>query len=323
MTMLLEVEKLSVQLASSSSPLLREVALRVSEGESVGLVGESGSGKSLTARAILRLLPRGARVAGAVHFDGTEVHGLTPRELRAWRSTEVGIVFQDPRAHVNPMRTIGDFLTEGLRDLFPDTTDAQRAVLDMLKQAGIGNAGSRLRQYPHELSGGILQRVMIASVLVRRPRLLIADEPTTALDVTTQSDVMAIIEEERVNRGMAMLFISHDLDLAAAVCDRTAVMYAGSVVEEQSSKRLQDQPAHPYSAALMSSRPVLGQMERLSAIPGRPISGAEVAGGCSFAPRCPRRREVCDSDRPESQLVNGEAGHVACHFPLPITHLAR
>ncbi len=172
MTMLLEVEKLSVQLASSSSPLLREVALRVSEGESVGLVGESGSGKSLTARAILRLLPRGARVAGAVHFDGTEVHGLTPRELRAWRSTEVGIVFQDPRAHVNPMRTIGDFLTEGLRDLFPDTTDAQRAVLDMLKQAGIGNAGSRLAAVP--------SRALRRHPAARHDRVCACSAPTIA-----------------------------------------------------------------------------------------------------------------------------------------------
>ena len=230
--------------------MLHDVSLQIGAGEAVGLVGESGSGKSMTARAVARLLPPGATTTGAIRFDGRDVAALRGGALRDFRGA-VAMVFQDPRAHVNPVRTIGDFLTEALRTL-RRVPPARRgaAAIEALADVGIPDGERRLRQYPHELSGGLLQRVMIAAALLAEPRLLLADEPTTALDVTTQAEVMAILDELRRERGMALLFITHDLELAGAVCDRTSVMYAGQIVETRASARLHDRPLHPYTASL-------------------------------------------------------------------------
>ncbi len=201
--------------------MLREVSLQIRPGEAVGLVGESGSGKSMTARAIDRLLPRGADARGQIRFEGADVAALSGGQLRAYRN-RVAMIFQDPRAHVNPVRRIGDFMTEALRtNLGVGVAEARLQAADMLGQVGIEDGKRCLRQYPHELSGGMLQRVMIAAALLTKPALLLADEPTTALDVTTQAEVMAILDELRRDRGLAMLFITHDLELAAAICDRT------------------------------------------------------------------------------------------------------
>jgi oligopeptide/dipeptide ABC transporter ATP-binding protein len=206
------------------------------------------------------------------------------------------MVFQDPRAHVNPVRRIGDFMTEALRtnqDLPAD--EARHRAITMLGQVGIEDGDRRLRQYPHELSGGMLQRVMIAAALLTGPRLLLADEPTTALDVITQSEIVAILDDLRRDYGLAMLFITHDLELAAAICDRTAVMYAGQIVEVRSSARLHDDPLHPYTAALAAARPdIAGTVGRLRAIPGRPLSAFEAPSGeCAFAPRCAHVQDAC------------------------------
>ena len=187
----------------------------------------------MTARAIDRLLPKGAQVEGEIRFDGADVATLTGAALRGYRN-KVAMIFQDPRAHVNPVRRIGDFMTEALRtNLGVPAAEASRRAASMLGEVGIADGERRLRQYPHELSGGMLQRVMIAAALLTGPALLLADEPTTALDVTTQAEVMAILDELRQAHGLAMLFITHDLDLAAAICDRTIVMYAGQIVEER------------------------------------------------------------------------------------------
>jgi oligopeptide/dipeptide ABC transporter ATP-binding protein len=275
--------------------VLHDVSLDILPGEAVGLVGESGSGKSLTARSIARLLPRGAVLDGEIRFDGTSVTDLRGAALRRHRARSVSMIFQDPRAHTNPVRSIGDFLTEALiKELGVPGAEARRRAVRTLGEVGIADGERRLHQYPHELSGGMLQRVMIASALLAEPRLILADEPTTALDVTTQSEVIAILDELRRERGLALLFITHDLELAAAVCDRSAVMYAGSIVELQTSDCLNTDPLHPYSAALMAARPsVEVTTRRLVAISGRPLSAFEAPSGCAFAGRCPHREQRC------------------------------
>jgi oligopeptide/dipeptide ABC transporter ATP-binding protein len=310
---LLDVDRLAVRLPVEGElrPVLHEVSLTVGEGEAVGLVGESGSGKSMTARAVARLLPAGARVEGAIRFDCREVGTLRGAALRAYRG-EVAMVFQDPRAHVNPVRTIGDFMTEALRSLRGvDRAAARRRAVAALADVGIPDGERRLRQYPHELSGGLLQRVMIATMLLTEPRLVLADEPTTALDVTTQAEVMAILDELRRDRGLALLFITHDLELAGAVCDRTAVMYAGQVVETRASAKLHDDPLHPYTASLAGARPAIdAAAHRLAAIPGRPVSAFEAPAGCPFAPRCAHARDLCRAARPPVEELDG--GLVRC-----------
>ncbi|MFH8486831.1 ABC transporter ATP-binding protein [Streptomyces longisporoflavus] len=317
-TPLLEFEGLHITLPvrGEHRAVVHRVDLAVPAGGTVGLVGESGSGKSLTARSVLRLLPPGARVGGDVRFDGASVTAMDAASLRALRGRGAAMIFQDPRAHINPLRTIGDFLTEGLI-----TTRGQRRgvaaarATDLLREVGIADAPRRLRQRPAELSGGLLQRVMIAAALIGEPRLLLADEPTTALDVTTQAEVMAVIDEAREQRGLAMLFITHDLALAAAVCDSIAVMYAGSVVEQLPATRLHDASCHPYTRALLAARPDPGTGARpLRAIEGRPLSASEAGPGCAFAPRCPAARDLCTTDRPLPERTGD--GRTACHFPL-------
>ena len=311
---LLEISGLSVMLEVNGTkrPVLRDVSLTVRPGEAVGLVGESGSGKTMTARAIDRLLPRGAEVQGSIRFGGSEVGALSGAGLRQYRN-QVAMIFQDPRAHTNPVRRIGDFMTEALRtNLAVPAAEARRRAVDMLTQVGIDDGERRLRQYPHQMSGGMLQRIMIAAALLTKPRLLLADEPTTALDVTTQAEVMAILDDLRRGFGLAMMFITHDLELAAAICDRTAVMYAGQVVEVRTSALLHSDPLHPYTAALAAARPDITQTaHRLRAIPGRPLSAFEAPPGeCAFAPRCPHAKDVCRTAVPG--LVNLDGGMSRC-----------
>jgi oligopeptide/dipeptide ABC transporter ATP-binding protein len=306
---LLSVKDLTVLLPveGHQRAVLRDVSLEIRAGEAVGLVGESGSGKSMTARAIDRLLPRGAQVQGQIRFGSRDVNALAGSQLRAYRN-RVAMIFQDPRAHVNPVRRIGDFMTEALRtNLGVSAADASRQAADMLGQVGIEDAQRRLHQYPHELSGGMLQRVMIAAALLTEPTLLLADEPTTALDVTTQAEVMAILDELRGRYGLAMLFITHDLELAAAICDRTVVMYAGQVVEVRRSELLHSDPLHPYTAALAAARPDIAQKAaRLRAIPGRPLSAFEApAGECAFAPRCRFAEDACRAGVPPLAELDG------------------
>lgn len=244
--------------------LLNGVSLTLDKGESLGLVGESGSGKSLTTRAVMRMLAKGFQTSGDIRFEGESVLGMNKERLRKYRATDVGMIFQDPRAHVNPVHTVGDFLTEALvRERRVPLEDAERRAIRILDEVGVRGADRRLKQYPHELSGGLLQRVMIASVLLAEPKLILADEPTTALDVTAQSDVMAIIEEQRQARGLSLLFITHDLELANACCDRLAVMYAGEIVEQ--GAHVYDNPTHPYTRELMGARPSID--ERLDRLP--------------------------------------------------------
>ena len=310
---LLEVKDLTVTLKMDTGhrEVITGTSFEIGSGEAMGLVGESGSGKSMTAKAIARLLPKGATTQGSVTFDGIDVLALAGDALRKHRS-QVAVVFQDPRAHINPVRRIDDFMTESLcmLDDVPKSKARARAG-DALEEVGLDEPAKRLRQFPHELSGGMLQRVMIATALLSEPRMLLADECTTALDVTTQSEVMAILDELRRERGLSMLFITHDLELAGAVCDRTCVMYAGQVVETRAASRLHEDPLHPYSAALVQARPnITSTSQRLLAIPGRPVSAFEAPAGCRFAPRCPHAEAACREGN--QVIVDLDGGQVRC-----------
>jgi len=312
---LLDIRGLGIRLADRvpHRVLVQDVTLSIRPGESVGLVGESGSGKSMTVKAAMRLLPSNAKVEGSIEFDGRPINGLSRSQLAAYRSSDVGLIHQDPRAHTNPMRTIGKFLVESVVATGKMSKgEATDRAIGLLVEMGIGDARRRMDQYPHQLSGGLLQRVMIAATLMHGPRLIFADEPTTALDVTVQSDVMAILIEQIEERDLGMLLVTHDLDLAAAVTDTLVVMYAGTVVESGHAEDLYADPRHPYTAALLASRPSTTRVKRLVSIQGRPAAAFEVGPGCVFASRCAFATELCRTTRPELRLVGD--GQVACHY---------
>ncbi|MFJ7776815.1 ABC transporter ATP-binding protein [Streptomyces yangpuensis] len=311
---LLAYEALSVTLPGTARPILDGVDLRVGAGEVVALVGESGSGKSVTARAALGLFPAGADITGQVRVAGTAVVGADAAALRDIRTNRAAMVYQDPRAALNPVRRVGDFLTEPLRLAhgWSRTRAAARAA-ELLDAVGLPDPARHLEQYPHELSGGMLQRVVIAAALTTEPRLLLCDEPTTALDVSTQAEILAVLGRLQRERGLGLLLITHDIELAAAVSDRIHVMYAGRIVETAPVGELFAAPRHPYTAGLLGSSPPLhGPLARLTPIPGAPLGLLESAPGCSFAPRCrfaePGR---CDRSAPLPQR-HGRA-EVACH----------
>lgn len=310
---LLHVADLTVDLmvGGQAKTAIHNVTFELAPGSTIGLVGESGSGKSITARAIGRLLPRGGTIGGAIEFDGQDISKLSGDALRQYRSGGVGMIFQDPRSAINPVRRIGDFLTETLTiNLGMNKADASARAVELLAQVGIEDGERRLRQYPHELSGGLLQRVMIASVVGARPRLILADEPTTALDVTTQAGVISVLSTLRAEYGMAMVFITHDLELAAAVCDHIAVMYAGSIVEMQSSADLLAHPKHPYTSALLQARPDIDRRSRrLLAVPGQPTTAFDAPTGCAFAPRCGYAEPECEQPL---KLIPFAGGLVRC-----------
>lgn len=312
MTPLLEVEGLAVRLPDER-PLLNSVSLHLEAGEALGLVGESGSGKSMTARAIVRRLPDGVQVDGSIRFAGQEVLTMEPAALRGFRRTDVAMIFQEPRAAINPVRTVGDYLREGLRNgrgLGKKEADAE--AVRLLDAVGIDRAAHRLHQYPHEISGGMLQRVMIAGALGSGAKLILADEPTTALDVSIQAEVVALLDQLRREHDLALLFITHDLDLAVAICDRIDVMYAGSVLESRRSAALHEAPLHPYTAALIACRPSIdGPRANLAPIPGVPVSAAEAPPGCVFSDRCAFAVDQCLAVRPE--LAPMDDGWVRCH----------
>ncbi|MFE6170570.1 ABC transporter ATP-binding protein [Streptomyces sp. NPDC056464] len=312
--MLLDIQNLTLGLPGAARPLLADVSLRVGSGETVGLVGESGSGKSTTAKSVLRLLPDQASVAGRVLVDGTDVLSLSGAGLRRHRAGTVAMVHQDPRSALNPVRRVGDFLVErlvrtggaGVR------REARDKAVGLLGAVGLSDPERRFNQRPHEMSGGMLQRVVIAGALAAEPRLLLADESTSALDVTTQAEILALLRTLREQRGLGMLFITHDLQLAAAFCDRVYVMYAGRVLEQQDADRLFGHARHPYTRGLLACSPELGDLDRvLEPIPGRPPSLSDAFTGCPFAARCPHADAECALWTPEPVAVPG-GGTAAC-----------
>jgi len=293
---LLRVENLHVQFTGDRDPVraVDGVSLTLDAGQTLALVGESGCGKSLTALAILRLLPPAARIAdGSIHFDGEDVLRLPERELRNLRGNRLAMIFQEPMTSLNPLHTAGAQIDEVLRLHRRLSADAARTqTIDLLRRVGIPAPAQRYGDYPHQLSGGMRQRVMIALALACGPELLIADEPTTALDVTVQAQILALLHALQRERGLALLLISHDLALVARFADRVVVMYAGCVVETGPAPAVFAEPRHPYTQALLRCTPRLDAAGvgpgRLPVIPGEVPSAATRPAGCAFHPRCER-----------------------------------
>ncbi|HXL44250.1 MAG TPA: ABC transporter ATP-binding protein [Gaiellaceae bacterium] len=311
---LLELRSVTTQVEIEGRywPVVNDISFSLDRSEVLGLVGESGSGKSMTARTILRLLPPRARSEGEILLNGVDLLRIPPRALRAVRARRIAMIFQDPRAHIDPLWTCGDHLTEGLRVHGGHSrASARMRALELLAQVGITDRERVLRSYPGELSGGMLQRVMIAAELAADPDVLVADEPTTALDVTIQAEIVAIFDDLRRDRELAMLFITHDLELASALCDRVLVMYAGRIMEEQRTEGLFAAPLHPYTAGLLQARPTLeARHERLAVIPGRPPTPIDAPPGCPFHPRCSFREDACVAEVPP--LRRFDVGASAC-----------
>ena len=293
---------------------LHGIDLSVGRGEAVGIVGESGSGKSITWLAALGLLGPQARVGGAAKLDGRNILGLSERALANVRGKRIAIIFQDPTSSLNPVHRVGWQISESLiahRGM--DRAAAKAEARRLLERVQIANAAQRLNEYPHELSGGMNQRVMIALALAGEPDLLIADEPTTALDVTIQAQILELLKEMRRDIGMALVVISHDLGVVAELADRVAVMYAGRIVEEAPVERIFERPAHPYTQGLLAALPDLGhERKRLVAIPGQVPDVGALPAGCAFAPRCAVSFSGCTEDVPN--LVAISPGHVAACF---------
>lgn len=287
----------------------------IAAGEALGIVGESGSGKSQTALAIMGLLAPGAQVSGRIIFDGEDLLRLGQGALNRVRGARIGMIFQDPMTSLNPHLRIGTQMREVLQQHRKISgAEAERECVQMLDAVRIGGGAARLRQYPHEFSGGQRQRLMIAMTLLCRPQLLIADEPTTALDVTVQAQVLELLAELRREFGLAVMLITHDLGVVAEVCERALVMYGGRLMECGDSAALMSRPAHPYTRGLLDSRPRLDtpRHQRLTAIPGQPRDPRVRAPGCAFEPRCAQRLEVCAQAAPAP--IECAHGLSACHL---------
>ena len=292
------------------------VSLTIEPGRVLGIVGESGCGKSATMLSLMGLLPRTATTTGSIRLDGRELTGLGERELRRIRGAEIGMIFQDPMASLNPVMRIGWQLEEAARlhGRVPRAELRRRAV-EALAAVGIPSPEERLRAFPHELSGGMRQRVMIAMALINRPRLLIADEPTTALDVTTQAQILELMRELRREVDAAIVLITHDLGVVAEMCDEVAVMYAGRIVERAPVDDLFARPQHPYTWGLLASLPGRNLAgERLHQIAGAPPSLRTPPPGCRFAPRCTHALAACPADPPPALAPAGDGAFVACHL---------
>jgi peptide/nickel transport system ATP-binding protein len=327
---LLEVENLQVRFRTRHGLVkaVDDVSFSLEAGEVVSLVGESGSGKSVTALSLLRLLPSAARITGgSIRFDGRDLLRLSERELRKVRGNQIGMIFQDPMTGLNPTISVGKQIGEAY---LLHNSGGQRAARDraaeLLDAVGVPDAGARLRDFPHQFSGGMRQRVMIAMALACGPRLLIADEPTTALDVTIQAQILYLLRDLQRRFNMTVLLITHDMGIVAQNTQRVMVMYAGQLVEEGSTATLFGRRLHPYTEALLGCVPRLdasrGGEERLTSIPGAPPDLARLGVGCRFAPRCPSARDTCAVETPT--LSSPEPGRrVSCFFPLNLAAPSR
>jgi oligopeptide/dipeptide ABC transporter ATP-binding protein len=314
---LLHVEDLEVTIRTDEGDIrpVAGVSFQLRRGETLGLVGESGCGKSITALSLMGLLPPTARVSrGRIAFDGRDLLTLSEDERRRLRGSEMAMVFQEPMTSLNPVYTVGDQIAEAIRlhQGLPKSLARERAI-EMLRKVGIPSPERRVDEYPHQMSGGMRQRVMIAMALSCNPKLLIADEPTTALDVTIQAQILELMKELRDEFGMAIIIITHDLGVVAEMADRVAVMYAGRIVEEGDVRTIFGRPSHPYTEGLLRSIPRLDQARgRLHVIPGTVPSPLHLPRGCRFSTRCPYYEPgTCDVD-PELTPV-GEGHRAACH----------
>ena len=302
MSTLLEVNDLGVFFGAGARPVraVERVSFAIEESQSVGLVGESGCGKTVTALSLARLIPPGqiGRQTGSIRFHGEEVAGMGRRRLRRLRGGDIAYVFQEPATALNPVLSVGEQIAEAVRAHRPDE-DARSEALGLLQRVGIGAAAQRLRAYPHELSGGMQQRVVIAMALACRPSLLVADEPTTALDVTIQAQILELLHDLRREFRMAVLLITHNLGLVAETTERVHVMYAGSIVEYGPTRAVLGDPRHPYTRGLLAAVPRLGgDGPAPEGIPGAVPDPGDLPPGCRFAPRCGFARDVCRRELP-------------------------
>ncbi|MCY9821109.1 ABC transporter ATP-binding protein [Aeromonas media] len=320
MAPILEVSDLEVEFVVDDGKIkvLDGVSFKVAPGQTLGIVGESGCGKSVTSLAIMGLLPRphGQVVAGSIRFQGEELLAMQPDQMYKVRGNRISMIFQEPMTALNPVQTVGDQLMEVFSLHRPDFSKAQRkeAAIAMLQKVGIPEPAQRFAVYPHNLSGGMRQRVMIAMALACEPDLLICDEPTTALDVTIQAQILDLMKALQAQTGMAIIFITHDLGVVAELCDEVVVMYAGRAVERADIFELFDHPRHPYTHGLMASIPRLEDVPKslLKTIKGQVPALHEMPAGCRFSNRCPHATEICVSTIPATEQLSDRHA-VACH----------
>ncbi len=317
---LLEISDLDVSFVTRNGvlPAVRDVSLRIEAGEAIGLVGESGSGKTMTAMSIMRLLPGNCAVSGTVRFDDRNLLELPERSLRQLRGTQIALVSQNALVAFNPMVTVGHQITEQIRaHQKVSRRQAVEKAVALLGLTGLPDPRERFGQYPHEFSGGMLQRALIAMALSCDPRLLVADEPTTALDVSIQRQIVLLLDDLRRQLGMGLLLVTHDLGLLASVVDRVYVMYAGRIVEEGPVEDIYYRPRHPYTRALLEAVPHTGGTARrsLRPIPGLPVNAAEAPSGCSFRTRCPVAFDACGVQPPWVETSPGARS--ACWLAKP------
>lgn len=313
---LLEIkdEKLSFFTPAGEVKALNGVSFSMNEGEVLGIVGESGSGKSVTAYSIMGLTAYpGKLIGGTIYFNGHQIEKMSEKEMRKIRGNEVSIIFQDPMTSLNPVYTIGNQITEVIRlHTGKSKKEAYDRAKELLELVGINEPTKRLKQYPHELSGGMRQRVMIAIALACEPKLLIADEPTTALDVTIQAQILELMQELRQKLGMSIIMITHDLGVVASMCERIAVMYAGHIVEYGTADEIFYEPKHEYTKGLINSIPKLSaqEVERLVPIEGQPVDLLNPPAGCPFAPRCANCMKICLREMPpKTELSDTHYSH--------------
>ncbi|MEO5688284.1 MAG: ABC transporter ATP-binding protein [Burkholderiaceae bacterium] len=316
---LLEVRDLCVEFPTRHGTLraLDGVSFDISAGEILGIVGESGAGKSLTGAAIIGLLePPGRVCGGQILLEGRRIDDLRNDSMRLLRGKEIGAIFQDPLTSLNPLYTVGRQLVETLRTHLPlSAAQARERAIDLLRQTGIPAPEARLAQYPHEFSGGMRQRVVIALALAGEPKLIIADEPTTALDVAVQAQIIRLLRGLTQAHGASVMLITHDMGVIAETCDRVAVMYAGRIVEIGPVDEIIHRPAHPYTVGLMASVPSLyDDAGRLAQIQGSLPRLGEIPAGCAFHPRCPKASPRCSDERPDLALV--QRTRAACWWPI-------
>ena len=320
---LLAVEDLTVRFTTGRGPINANdgVSLAVMAGETLGIVGESGSGKSVFCRAVLRLA-RGRISARRLAFEGQDILGLSEAALRRLRGCGIAMIFQSPMSSLDPVWTIGDQIAETLRQHDgSDRRAARRGAIALLDRVGIPSATQRVDDYPHHWSGGMLQRAVIALALAGRPRLMLADEPTTALDVTIQDQILALLLTLQEETGMALVLVSHDMGVIAETCDRVAVMYAGRIVETAPVQRLFASPAHPYTGGLLGSMISADRASgRRVPIPGQPPDLTELGPGCAFAPRCAKAESACTEGPVASRQVASDQA-AACLYPLTAASL--
>ena len=309
---ILKVEGLKTSFMTSSGEVqaVRGVSFDVRKGEILGIVGESGSGKSVTSMTILRLLADTARIKeGAIRFEGKDLTKVSEKEMRAIRGQKIAMIFQDPMSSLNPLVPVGKQVAEIMKIHHPEMKPEQlkQRTLELFEQVRIPEAAKRLRSYPHEFSGGMRQRVMIAMALANRPDLLIADEPTTALDVTIQDQILKQLRSLQREYGTSIIFITHDLGVVAELCDRVVVMYGGLIMEEAPIEEIFANPLHPYTMGLLASIPGVhkDKSERLQSIAGSPPDMTSPPAGCPFAPRCPYARNICAAECPPYMQAGG------------------